>query len=106
MKSAEDHQKLKYLSFLLVICDCIILICSVWLFWDSNGKGSLNIVYFVIIIIALFFYIFKLLYIIECWDEKKRHTYEWNRRMEWLPLFFMLLNIAINIIYIFFIFPL
>mgnify|MGYP003145596173 CR=1 FL=1 len=91
MHNSRDHQKTKINSISLIIMDLmtvLIVSCNLWKSFKDNSASSL--VYVVISFIVMCFYVFKFLYIVQCWDEKKRMEYKWNRRMEIMPVFFFL----------------
>lgn len=100
--NVRDQQALKWSTLWLILCDFIIVIIAVWLFWDS-GKGTSAVAYFVVIVATIAFYAIKVLYYVQCWDQEKRMAHVWNRQIEWIPVFFMVLNVLI-VQFLFFIF--
>ena len=89
------QQSLKRSSLWLFCANLITVAIAIWLFWDSVGYSSSAVAYFVVIAFGLLYSGFKCLYYFECWSQEKRMRFAWNRKYEWVPIFFMVIDILI-----------
>lgn len=91
----EAQESLRHCAALLALLDGYAIALATWLFWGSvTAERSSAIVYFSLLVVAIFYFGFKALYYIECAQQDKRILYSWNRRYEWLPIAFLFINTA------------